>query len=127
MREMLSIQNETKGKLKRLPFCRLKDAVLGKRYELSLTFVKSSTSQKLNRLYRDKNAPANVLSFPLAPREGEIFIDPKEALLDAPKFGMTHKKFIGLLFIHALLHLKGFAHGSKMERTEAKLMKRFKL
>lgn len=124
---MLSIRNETKGKLPRLPFHMMKDAVLGKRYELSLAFVRSATSRTLNRSYRGKDAPANVLAFPLTKNEGEIFIDPKKARADAPLFDRTYRKFIALLFIHALLHLKGFEHGSKMNRKEAYFLKKFRL
>lgn len=124
---MISIVNQTKGKLPSLPFVKIKNAVLGKHYELSLVFATSVTSRRLNRTYRGVDKPTNVLAFPLSKTEGEIFVDPKQSRADAPQFGMPYRNFIGFLFIHGLLHLKGFAHGSKMEHTEAVLMKRFKI
>lgn len=105
----------------------MKNKVLGERYELSLVCIGNKESQRLNKTYRGKNSPTNVLSFPLRKLEGEIFIDLKQSRADAPIFGYEYPKFIGLLFIHALYHLKGFVHGSKMEGKEAKLIKYFKI
>lgn len=121
----VTITNQTKGKLPRLPFARMKDAVLGERYELSLVFVNSKTSKRLNRIYRDKNKPTNVLSFPISKTEGEIFIDPKQSRADAPRFERPSGNFIAFLFIHALFHLKGFTHGSRMESKERIMRKKF--
>jgi rRNA maturation RNase YbeY len=56
---------------------------------------------------------------------GEIFITPTLAKKEAKLFGKTKDKFITLLFIHGLLHLKGMEHGSRMSRLEIKLHKQF--
>jgi probable rRNA maturation factor len=121
----ISISNTTKGKLPRLPFAKMKDSVLGKQYELSLVFVGSTTSRKLNRIYRRKDKPTNILAFPLSKQTGEIIIDPQRARIDAPRFDRSYEKFIGFLFIHALFHLKGFTHSSKMESKERATRKKF--
>ena len=76
---MVSIVNKTKGKLPRLPFKQMKDAVLGKKYNLSLVFVSKKTSQKLNKKHRGKNSPTDILSFSLEKTEGEIVINPDSA------------------------------------------------
>lgn len=101
---------------------KLKDKVLGKKYELSLVFTDSKLSKKLNRIYRGKNKPTNVLAFQLSKNSGEIFIDKVTAKIEAKDFNMTYKKFVKYLFIHALLHLKGMAHGAKMNMLELKLL-----
>jgi len=124
---MFSINKTIKGKPPRLPFLQIKEAVLGKTYDLSLIFIGSTRSKTLNKTYRNKDKPANILSFPLSKNEGEIFIDLKEAAHTSKKFDRKYKNFIALLFIHGLLHLKGFAHGSKMESKEEKLIKKFNL
>ncbi|MBI5816906.1 MAG: rRNA maturation RNase YbeY [Candidatus Yonathbacteria bacterium] len=124
---MLTITNKTKGKLPSLPFVKMKNAVLGKNYELSLVCIGNKASQRLNKTYRRKNTPTNILSFPLSKTEGEIFIDLKKSRAGAHLFERGYSNFIGFLFIHALLHLKGFDHGSKMEGKEVKLRKRFKI
>ncbi|MEK7176882.1 MAG: rRNA maturation RNase YbeY [Patescibacteria group bacterium] len=105
-----------------IPFTKLKNQVFGKSFELSLVFVDSSFSRRLNRKYRGKNKPANILSFPLSKKSGEIFIDLVTAKKDAKKFQMSFKDFVTLLFIHGLLHLKGMRHGDTMERREKKLL-----
>lgn len=122
---MLTITNRTKGKLPSLPFVKMKNAALGKNYELSLVCIGNTASRRLNKAYRGKDAPANILAFPLSKTEGEIFIDLKKARADAPLFARAYSNFVGFLFIHGLLHLKGFDHGSNMERKEAQLRKRF--
>lgn len=123
----LTIKNTTKGKLPSLPFVRMKDFVLGKDYELSLVFVGDSVSQKLNFTYRGKDKPTNVLSFSLGEKEGEIFINMKKARGEAKEFQKTFVKFIGLLFIHGLFHLKGLDHGSTMDTEEAKARAHFNI
>lgn len=105
-----------------IPFTKLKNHVFGKGFELSLVFTDSRLSRRLNRTYRGKNKPANVLSFPLSKKSGEIFIDLVTAKKDARKFEMTFRDFVALLFIHGLLHLKGMRHGDTMERAEKKLL-----
>ena len=124
--ETLSIINQSNlGKLPRLPFLPGKEAVLGKDYELSIVFVKSSVSKRLNNSYRGKNNPTNILSFPYGKKSGEIIIDPAVAKKDAPNFDMTEHAFLIFLLIHGMLHLKGMQHGSTMERKEKLFLKKF--
>lgn len=121
------ISNTTKGSLPRLPFASLKDAVLGKKYELSLVIAGDALSRRLNLQFRDKDKPANVLSFPFTKNEGEIFLNLKRAKIEASDFEETYTNFVAHLFIHGLFHLKGYAHGSRMESEERKVLKRFNL
>ncbi len=124
---MFSVNKTIKGKPPCLPFLKIKEAALGKKYDLSLVFISSIRSKTLNKTYRGKDKPANILSFPLSETEGEIFIDLKEASRNAKNFDRKYKNFVALLFIHGLLHLKGFSHGSKMESEEEKIIKKFNL
>ncbi|MBI2120908.1 MAG: rRNA maturation RNase YbeY [Parcubacteria group bacterium] len=110
-----------------LPFLDIKNAVLGKKYDLSLVFIGSTLSRRLNKEHRKKDKPANILSFPLSEESGEIFIDIREAAKQAPSFNASASKFIGQLFIHGLFHLKGFTHGSRMEKEEEKIRDKFGL
>jgi rRNA maturation RNase YbeY len=121
----LSVTKKTKSGLPRLPFAQIKREVLGEKYNVSLVFVGSKRSQALNKKYRGKNKPANVLTFPFSKTEGEIFIDTSTAKRDAKDFDMKPAQFIGHLFIHGLLHLKGLKHGKKMEEKEEKLSQKF--
>ena len=101
-------------KVSRLRLCAIKEKVLGKKYDLSIVFAGEKRMRNLNKKYRKKDKTASVLSFPLSSHSGEIFINSAE-------------KNIQYLFIHALLHLKGFQHSSTMESEERKIGKFFKI
>lgn len=88
---------------------KIKNVILGPSYDLSLAFIGSQESRRLNKLYRGKNKPADVLSFPLTTAAGEILID--RDLIQTPGRAL-------FLFIHGLLHLKGLNHGSTMMAEE---------
>lgn len=103
----------------------IKDHVLGKRYELSVAFVGDTRARTLNKQYKKKDTPTNVLSFPLADDAGEIILNPRRAVRDAKKFNHTPHQHIVFLYIHGVLHLKGFDHGSTMESKEQQLLKKF--
>lgn len=120
MQDKFSITNLTRGQLPRLPFRALKEKVLGKKYDLSLVFIDENKSKELNRIYRKKNKPTNVLSFPLGKLEGEIFICIKVAKKEAAGYGKTWQDFLAFLVIHGMLHLKGLRHGSIMDKAEKK-------
>jgi len=111
----LAIVNLTKRPARSGPFAKLKEKILGHDYDLSLVFAGPALMRKLNRERRNKDKVANVLSFPLTKNSGEIFIK-----LPATDFSLPN------LFIHGLLHLKGLAHGSKMETEEKKFLSSLK-
>jgi len=101
--------------------------ILGKRYDLSLVFVGSARAATLNQKYRNKSYSPNVLSFQLDERTGEIFICPTVAASEAAKYNLSPAGYVGFLFIHGCLHLKGLDHSDTMDQQEAKWVKHFKL
>ncbi|MFA6552527.1 MAG: rRNA maturation RNase YbeY [Candidatus Paceibacterota bacterium] len=109
----------------RLPFLDTKNAVLGKEYDLCLTFVDKELIQELNNTHRKIDRVTDILSFPLSKNSGEIFICLESAKEEAPKFDREFENFISFLFIHGLCHLNGMAHSSKMESTERKFREKF--
>jgi len=119
------IKKLSKSPVPNIPFEKIKNKLLGKKYELSLVFIGDKRSQNLNRIYRNKNKPTNVLSFELSKTSGEIFINLSKTKKEALEIGENFKKRVCFLFIHGLLHLKGFSHGSRMERLEANYLKKF--
>lgn len=122
-----TLRQKTKSKLEGLPFSSMKDAVLGKEYELSLVFIGDKKSRTLNRTHRKKDYPTNVLSFPLEKGLGEIYLTIPRILVEAKNFDMTPREFAGYLFIHGLIHLKGHIHGVTMDKLESKYMRMFGL
>ena len=103
------------------------EKILGKRYELSLVFVGKARAKTLNQEYRNKSYSPNVLSFPLDASTGEIFICPQVAQSEAAKYNLSPSGYVGFLFIHGCLHLKGLDHGDKMDKLEQKWIKHFNL
>ena len=103
----------------------MKCAVLGKNYDLSLAFISKEKIKKLNLIYRNINKPTDILSFPISKKEGEIYICLSEAKKEAKKFDRKYENFLHFLFIHGLVHLKGYDHGSTMESIEARFHKKF--
>jgi len=108
-----------------IPFSSIKKRVLGKKYELSIVLIGDTLARRLNREHRGKDYPANVLSFPLSPSEGEIFINVRKAEREAFAFGMSKKARVALLFIHGMYHLAGYQHGSTMEKKETAVLRAF--
>ncbi len=102
----------------------VKKDILGKDYSLSLAFVSAKKSQEINKKYRKKDKPTNVLAFPLSPLEGEILLCKEVIKKEAKNFEMTQKEFTLFLVIHGMLHLKGYDHGSEMEKKEKFYLKK---
>ncbi len=117
----------TKGKQISLPFVDIKNAILGKNYELSILFATPDFAQKLNKEYRKKSYTPNVLSFPYSKNSGEIVLSLKVIRESASDYDYTYHDFIGYLLIHGCLHLKGMEHGGIMESEEEKYKKKFKI
>jgi len=105
----------------------IKDAILGKRYTLSLVFIGTKKATRLNEQYRQKTYSPNVLSFPLDACTGEIFICPRVAQTQAAKYNLSKDGYVAFLFIHGLLHLKGHDHSDTMDAQEQKYLTRFNI
>jgi probable rRNA maturation factor len=114
-----------KTKLSEAQFDTIKQAVLGKDYDLSLAFVSAACIRNFNRIYRDIDTSTDILSFPLSKNAGEIYICKSVARIEAKKFDRAPDNFILFLLIHGLVHLKGFDHSSTMERIEIRFRKKF--
>ena len=123
----VTIINETKATIPKVAFDAIKDEMLGADYELSLVIASPAQIKQLNLIYREKNSPTDILSFPLSKDEGEMFICPAETKLEAKKFGRSYENFFAFLFIHGCAHLKGYDHGVTMENIEKKTRRRFRI
>ncbi|HCC06003.1 TPA: rRNA maturation RNase YbeY [Candidatus Nomurabacteria bacterium] len=113
------------GLIPDIPFLAIKEKILGKNYSLTIIFCTPEESKLRNKTYRDKDYPTNILSFPLDKNEGEIYISLATARKDAKNFDMSYQKFLHLLIIHGVLHLKGHEHSSTMEKLEDKHLQEF--
>jgi len=115
--DTFSITNKTRATLPLVPFKKIKEAVLGKRHELSLVFVGPTESRAITKKTKHKDKVSNVLAFPLSKTVGEIIICP------SGKGEYT----VAYLFIHGLLHIKGHEHSDTMDDAEERLLARFNI
>ena len=104
----------------------IKSDILGKQYELSFAFISKNKIKSLNKKYRKKDEPTDILSFLLGKDNGEILICREIAKIKAPKFEKKMEEYILFLVIHGILHLKGLLHGAKMERYEQRYYSRYR-
>ncbi len=114
-----------KGTLPSVPFLALKEKILGKKYEVSIRFVAPAEAQALNIAHRGKGYVPNTLSFPLADTSGEIVLCRSAIRKPYKDFDMTYDAYMTFIVIHSMLHLKGYEHGSTMERKERELLALF--
>jgi len=91
---------------------------------VTLRVVGAREGRRLNKAYRGKDRPTNVLSFPYG-GEGDIVLCHPVIAREARAQGKRLAAHYAHLVLHGLLHLRGFAHGRKMERREIALLARF--
>ena len=123
------LKNLTRSRTPRLPFRAVVADVLP-RWDISLVFVGEKRARDLNMSLRKKKYVPNVLSYEVSEksasrRTGEIIICLSETKKQAPDFLLPAPAFCLFLFIHALLHIKGLAHGATMEKCERDLLARY--
>lgn len=107
---------------------------IGGHSEVSVTFVTNEQIQEINREYRHKDAPTDVISFAMEelgegevelvgaglPRIlGDIIISVPKAKEQAEEYGHDFLRELGFLAVHGFLHLLGYDH---MEADEEKEM-----
>ncbi len=86
-------------------------------YEISLLITDDETIHQLNKEYRQKDRPTDVLSFPMEDdiMLGDIVISLDTAKNQAQEREIGLEREIAFLFIHGLLHLLGYDHETSVE------------
>jgi len=106
--------------------------------EVGLLITDSKAIQRLNRIYRNKNEPTDVLSFQTAPdigegiklsfvcppdgirHLGEVVISYQQALEQAREHHHSVARELVLLVVHGTLHLLGYDHELPVESRKMK-------
>ncbi len=109
----------------------------------SLLFTSDDEVQALNREWRNRDKPTNVLSFPMLERLDLVHLDPDEGppemlgdialahetcAREAAEKGLSLEHHAAHLMVHGLLHLAGYDHeisdaeAEKMEKMEVKAL-----
>ena len=86
--------------------------------EINVKITDNAGIQKLNREYRQKDAPTDVLSFPMGdvnPENGlmilgDIVISEQKAREQGENLNQSFEREIMFLSVHATLHLLGYDH-----------------
>ncbi|MBZ5201299.1 rRNA maturation RNase YbeY [Planomicrobium chinense] len=96
--------------------------------EVSVTFVTNEEIQNINKEYRGKDAPTDVISFAMEelgegeveivgsmePRMlGDIIISLDRTKEQAADYGHSFERELGFLAVHGFLHLLGYDHMTK--------------
>lgn len=108
---------------------RIDKKILRRDGKIDLVLVEDKQIKALNKEYRGRNNPTDVISFAyLEVTEfkkvhgdvivGDIFISVDTAKRQAKERGHELKKEFGVLFVHGLLHLFGFDHKNDKEEAE---------
>ena len=121
-------------------------AALGKQgdgREIAVRIVAARESRALNKLWRGKDKPTNVLSFPapaqtnrgkpkdLALPLGDLVICAQVVRQEAQRDGKPVEAHWAHMVVHGTLHLAGYDHETgrrerlRMERREISVLKRF--
>lgn len=104
--------------------------------EMSVTFMDNAAIQIINRDYRDKDAPTDVISFAMEedgedevpiifdeemamPRNlGDIMISTERAAEQAEEYGHSFDRELGFLAVHGFLHINGYDHMTPEDEKE---------
>lgn len=85
--------------------------------EVSVTLTDDEKIRTLNREYRGKDMPTDVLSFPMEERGllGDIVISLERAAYQAELYGHSFERETAFLTVHSMLHLLGYDHETSDE------------
>ena len=98
--------------------------------EVALVFAGDALLQKLNRDYRFKDKPTDVLSFESQGEDmglGDVFISIETARRNARRFSRTLDRELEILALHGFIHVLGYDHetdNGEMEALERRLRTR---
>ncbi|MEL6708789.1 MAG: rRNA maturation RNase YbeY [Pseudomonadota bacterium] len=103
------------------------------RLSVSVLFTSNAQVHELNREWRQRDKPTNVLSFPMLERDellalapegppemlGDIALAYETSAREANEKGIPFEHHAAHLIIHGLLHLAGYDHVNSDEEAEA--------
>jgi probable rRNA maturation factor len=100
--------------------------------ELSIVFADDAAVHALNRQWRGKDRPTNVLTFPAvepeeidrSPLLGDIVLARETVRSEAEADGKTFHDHLAHLVVHGVLHLYGFDHEDEDEAEEMEEIER---
>lgn len=98
--------------------------------EVAIVLSDDATVRRLNRDYRHKDKPTNVLSFPLADRLeggellGDVILARETVLAEAAEQGKSATDHLSHLVVHGVLHLLGHDHETDADARRMEALER---
>lgn len=98
--------------------------------ELAVVFAGDALLRRLNRDFRFKDKPTDVLSFPSQGADmglGDVIISVETARRNAARFSRSLDRELQILALHGFLHILGFDHerdSGEMDALEKRLRSR---
>lgn len=92
----------------------------GLKGKVDVSLVDDDEIKELNRKFRKKDRPTDVLAFPYKGEKllGDVIISRDTARRNASRFGVPLGREIRRLVVHGVLHVLGYDHGRKMSHAE---------
>jgi probable rRNA maturation factor len=118
-RQVARIRKTVKHALKKIP----KKRRVGKANELEVAFLSEKAIRRLNRTYRKKDRPTDVLSFEGAAgtgQVGQLALCWQVIRRQAKELEIPETEELERMVIHGVLHLLGYDH--EKSRAEARRM-----
>jgi len=104
-------------------------AAAGATTEVTLRIVGAAEGRRMNRAYRGRRNPTNVLAFSYDRRRGDIVLCHPVVAREARAQGSTLEAHYAHLVVHGLLHLRGYHHersadARRMQKLESQILAR---
>lgn len=92
----------------------------GRAGTIELSLVDDKTIHALNKKWRGKDQPTDVLSFKYNDEGclGDVIISTETARKNAKHFGVPYRAEVKRLVVHGVLHILGYGHGRRMRDAE---------
>jgi probable rRNA maturation factor len=89
------------------------------RQQTHLVLCSDRVIRRLNRIYRHRDRPTDVLSFTHRDNDllGEVYISLERAAVQASEFGHPYRSELVRLLVHGMHHLLGFDHQTRADRN----------
>jgi len=105
-------------------------AGISRQVTLCVRFADDAAIQQLNSQWRNKDAPTDVLSFPMQEGPdyeldeslGDIILSWPFVLREAARLSLSPQQHAQHLIVHGVFHLMGFVHGEDIDAERMQAM-----
>ena len=96
--------------------------------DLSITFLGPATMRRLNRRYKGRDEPTDVIAFALDTPDhrtvGDVYLCAAVAARQARRHGVSRRQELVRLVVHGVLHVLGYDHPESDARVHSAMWRR---